>query len=120
MISSSNLKLKEESGSKVPNKENPKKHLKKIRPHTKPKQAKQPLAKEKHKVVESPAFSRPLFTDGFNSFSHFTLGVLSVYYKVLVPICTLYQLLDPNDVNMYVDILEFIIGYTVGLLFSKA
>jgi len=76
-------------------------------------------AKDTHTEAGSQAFSRHLFTDGFNSFSHFTLGMIAVYYQFLVPVCTLYQLLDPYDVNMYVDILEFIVGFTVGLILKS-
>lgn len=76
-----------------------------------------PLAINTHMEEGIPAFSRPLFTDGFNSFVHFTCGVLAVIFKPLVPLFTLYQLLDPYDVNMYVDILEFIVGYTLALFF---
>ena len=76
-----------------------------------------PPAIDTHKEENTQAFSRPLFTDGFNSFAHFTCGVLAVIFKPLVPLFTAYQLLDPYDVNMYVDILEFIIGYTIALIF---
>lgn len=76
-------------------------------------------ARDTHTEAGSRAFSRHLFTDGFNSFSHFTLGMFAVYYQFLVPVCTLYQLLDPYDVNMYVDILEFIVGFTVGLVLKS-
>jgi hypothetical protein len=76
-------------------------------------------ARDTHTEAGSRAFSRHLFTDGFNSFSHFTLGAIAVYYQFLVPVCTLYQLLDPYDVNMYVDILEFVIGFTVGLVIKS-
>ena len=76
-----------------------------------------PLAKDMHMEESTQALSRPLFTDGFNSFVHFTCGVLAVICRPLVPLFTLYQLLDPYDVNMYVDILEFIVGYSIGMVF---
>ena len=76
-----------------------------------------PPAINMHMEENTQALSRPLFTDGFNSFVHFTCGILAVVFRPLVPLFTLYQLLDPYDVNMYVDILEFIVGYTIAMVF---
>lgn len=76
------------------------------------------LAKNNRMVTKNPAFARLLFTDGFNSFAHFALGWIAVYLPILVPLFTLYQMLDPRDVNMYVDILEFVIGFSFSLFFK--
>ena len=34
-----------------------------------------------------------------------------------MPLFILYQFLDQSDINMVVDILEFLIGYIVGYVF---
>lgn len=116
MNQSKNPKPAQESNSKVQRKKTPKKYLPKKESNTDILLLQVRLAKNRHTEAKNPTFSRHLFTDGFNSFSHFALGMLSIYFKWLVPTFTFYQLLDPNDVNMYVDILEFIIGYTIGLI----
>jgi hypothetical protein len=61
------------------------------------------------------AESRPLFTDGWNSLWHFIFGMLSVYFIFIMPIFVIYQLLDTTDKNMFVDLIEFFIGFTVSI-----
>lgn len=60
--------------------------------------------------------SRPLFTDGLNSFFHFLFGVLAARYFILIPLFISYQLLDPEDINLFVDINEFLLGYIIGII----
>ena len=65
---------------------------------------------------------RKLFTDGWNSFFHFIFGVISVKYKIIIILFLLYQFYDYNDVNLFVDIAEFFIGFIISeivLYFSK-
>jgi hypothetical protein len=59
--------------------------------------------------------SRPLFTDGWNSFWHFIFGLLSVYCIFIMPIFVIYQLLDTTDKNMFVDLIEFFIGFAISI-----
>ena len=60
--------------------------------------------------------SRNLFTDGVNSFWHALLGALSVRFFIIMPGFFMYQLIDLDDVNLFVDLLEFFIGYIVAYL----
>ena len=62
---------------------------------------------------------RKLFTDGSNSFWHFFFGVLSYYYKWIIPLFVLYQLMNYRDKNLFIDLLEFFIGFIFILLLSK-
>jgi len=55
--------------------------------------------------------SRELFTDGWNSFWHVLLGILSIRFLAIVPIFVIYQLIDFYDKNLFVDIAEFFIGF---------
>lgn len=58
--------------------------------------------------------TRGLFTDGWNSFAHFTFGYLAVSTPSILPLFAIYQLKDvANDPNTSVDVLEFGIGYAV-------
>ena len=62
---------------------------------------------------------RYLGADGWNSFWHFVFGIVAVKLNILVPLFILYQLLDINDKNTMVDILEFFIGFVVGILLFR-
>jgi hypothetical protein len=55
--------------------------------------------------------SRKLFTDNLNSLYHFLFGMLGVFYYQVIIIFIMYQLIDYNDVNLYVDLQEFFVGY---------
>jgi hypothetical protein len=59
---------------------------------------------------------RPLFTDGWNSFWHVFLGILSIRFLVIIPIFVIYQFIDFYDKNLFVDIAEFFIGF-FGIVF---
>jgi hypothetical protein len=61
--------------------------------------------------------SRELFTDGWNSFWHVFLGILSIRFLVIVPIFVIYQLIHFYDKNLFVDIAEFFIGFFGIILF---
>lgn len=61
---------------------------------------------------------RRLFTDNWNSFWHVAFGVLGYKLRLLVPLFIFYQFLDLNDVNVFVDIVEFLCGYLVGAVFN--
>jgi hypothetical protein len=60
--------------------------------------------------------SRPIFSDGWNSFWHVVFGMLSIRFIIIVPIFVIYQLLDFYDKNLFVDLIEFFIGF-FGILF---
>jgi hypothetical protein len=57
---------------------------------------------------------RPLFTDGWNSFWHVIFGSLSVWYVFVMPLFILYQLNDFYEVNLFVDLAEFFVGFFVA------
>jgi len=59
---------------------------------------------------------RELFTDGWNSYWHLLFGALSVIYIIIIPIFCIYQLIDYNDANLFVDLAEFIIGFITGFI----
>jgi hypothetical protein len=61
---------------------------------------------------------RRLFTDNWNSFWHVAFGVLAYKLRLLVPVFILYQFLDITDVNVFVDIVEFLCGYILGGVFN--
>jgi hypothetical protein len=61
--------------------------------------------------------SRPLFTDGHNSFWHVCFGLLSLRFMVIIPNFIIYQLIDYNDANLFIDLGEFFIGLVSIFLF---
>ena len=63
---------------------------------------------------------RDIFTDKFNSLSHFILGVLGVYYWPILPLYVLYQYQDINEINLRIDLVEFFIGYILCLYLVKS
>ena len=60
---------------------------------------------------------RLLFTDNWNSFWHVIFGVFAVKVKPIVPIFIFYQFIDQKEINVFVDVLEFLWGYIAGLVF---
>jgi hypothetical protein len=66
-----------------------------------------------------PSYSpRRLFTDNWNSFWHVAFGVLAYKLKLLVPLFIFYQFLDIADINVFVDIVEFLCGYILAAVFN--
>jgi hypothetical protein len=63
--------------------------------------------------------SRPLFTDGWNSFWHVVFGILSIYYWIIIPIFVIYQLMDYKDVNLWIDLLEFAVGFSFSIIVAN-
>lgn len=63
---------------------------------------------------------RPLFSDGFNSASHFGFGVLAAVWQPLLISAgfMLYQLSEQDQTNTLVDISEFAIGFIATKLMS--
>jgi hypothetical protein len=74
--------------------------------------------KAKSSLTSDAIPSRQLFTDGWNSFWHFVLGLFANKFPILIPICIVYQVLDSHDVNVFVDIIEFIYGHFIGMIFG--
>jgi hypothetical protein len=62
---------------------------------------------------------RGLFTDGFNSFWHVILGIITIYFPYLFIFYILYQFNDFNDVNLIIDIGEYIIGLIIIIMIKK-
>ena len=56
---------------------------------------------------------RALFTDGLNSFWHVCFGMLSIQIKPIIPNFIIYQLISYKDVNLFIDLGEFFIGFIV-------
>jgi hypothetical protein len=71
----------------------------------------------KNKKIFEKKKPRFLFTDRWNSFWHIIIGVFAVKISSLVPMFILYQLADPSEINVFIDILEFTYGYMAGILF---
>jgi len=62
---------------------------------------------------------RPLFTDGWNSAWHVIFGVLGGEFLLIIPIFVAYQLIDFHDVNLFIDLGEFVIGFLLYLIVIK-
>ena len=62
---------------------------------------------------------RRLFTDGMNSFWHVAFGVLAVWVWWITPLFIIYQLKDPFEKNILVDLSEFAVGYAFGIVVKK-
>lgn len=65
---------------------------------------------------------RNLWTDGWNSFWHFTFGALTYKIPVILLMFLVYQLIANHGIyekNVSVDILEFFIGLTSMLAAVK-
>jgi hypothetical protein len=60
---------------------------------------------------------RAPFTDKWNSFWHLAFGAISVKYILIIPLFLAYQLNQgkPNDL---IYIFEFIVGFTIALLYK--
>jgi hypothetical protein len=63
---------------------------------------------------------RDLFTDDWNSFWHVVFGFLGSFYHPILFIFILYQLVDPLETNMQIDIFEGMIGFLAGLFLRRA
>ena len=64
-------------------------------------------------IVDS--YMRKLWTDGWNSFWHFTFGALTYKIPIILLIFLMYQLVANQGIyekNVSVDILEYFIGLT--------
>jgi hypothetical protein len=80
------------------------------------------LPKKRVAIGKSTTYSayspRRLFSDGWNSFWHLAFGVLAIKFKTIVPLFIFYQFLDVEEINVFVDIIEFLCGYMLGYVFS--
>jgi hypothetical protein len=56
------------------------------------------------------------FTDGWNSFFHFFFGVWGTASHLVFILFLAYQLIDPSEMNVIIDLAEFLIGYWFGYL----
>ena len=43
--------------------------------------------------------------------------MVATKYRLLVPLFVAYQFLDTGDVNVFIDVIEFLWGYLFGLAF---
>jgi len=60
---------------------------------------------------------RRIFTDKWNSFWHVVIGEFAFFFPAIIPSFLVYQLLQgtPND---FIDILEFLVGYSILVLLN--
>ncbi len=63
---------------------------------------------------------RDLFTDSWNSFWHVVFGFIGAFYPPVLIVFILYQLVDPFETNMQIDIFEGMIGFLAGLFLRRA
>lgn len=81
-------------------------------------QERQPaINKPKAKLIPTSVLARNLFTDGWNSFWHLVFGIFALKFPSIVPMFLIYQILDQKEINVFIDILEFIVGHLVGCVF---
>ena len=78
--------------------------------------------KKRVAIGKSTTFStyspRRLFTYGWNSFWHLAFGIFAIKFQSMVPLFIFYQFLDVEEINVFVDIIEFLCGYMLGYVFS--
>ena len=55
-----------------------------------------------------------MFTDGWNSAWHLAFGYLAVQYPLFVSLFIVYQFLNIYEVNVFVDVLEFVAGHLMA------
>lgn len=60
---------------------------------------------------------RVIFTDGFNSFSHFAQGFIANWIQLVLFAGVGYQLVQGGE-NMPVDLAEIAAGFVSGLVFK--
>ena len=56
------------------------------------------------------------FTDGWNSFWHVALGAWCLRWPILAPGFVWYQLWDPWESNVWIDVFKFLAGFCVMLI----
>ena len=61
---------------------------------------------------------RLLFTDGANSAWHVIFGIVAVWFWWITPLFVLYQLQDPFEKNILIDLSEFAIGWGIGYMYK--
>jgi hypothetical protein len=61
---------------------------------------------------------RAIFTDGWNSVWHFAFGYLALQYPIFVSMFVVYQFLNIYEVNVFVDILEFLSGHLLACVLT--
>ena len=60
---------------------------------------------------------RAIATDGWNSFWHFFFGFAAWYIPLIIPLFVIYQLIDPYEKNILIDLSEFFIGFLIAFGF---
>ena len=61
---------------------------------------------------------RHLLTDGMNSIWHVLSGILTKWCLWVAPTFIIYEILDHDDVNLSVDLAEYMIGLMAALSFT--
>ena len=66
-------------------------------------------------------YTRPLFSDGFNSLAHFLLGVATPQYPLILPVFAAYQAYQYHPYgNTLTDVEEYGLGILGGSLMNKS
>lgn len=55
------------------------------------------------------------FTDGWNSFWHFVFGITGTGSPLIFLAFLAYQLKDPSEINILIDLAEFLVGYYLAV-----
>lgn len=61
---------------------------------------------------------RKILSDGTNSIAHLLVGLVGVYYPIVLILGVLYQL-NQQGTNMKVDLLEYGIGFGLETFLSR-
>jgi hypothetical protein len=61
---------------------------------------------------------RYVFTDKWNSFWHWTFGLIAIWIPMIVPVFVYYQLFKYDD-NSIIDLGEFGVGYLCSFLLKR-
>ncbi len=59
------------------------------------------------------------FTDGWNSFFHLFFGFWGTSSHIIFILFLAYQLIDPSEMNVMIDLTEFIVGYWISYFISS-
>ena len=54
------------------------------------------------------------FTDGWNSFFHIFFGFWGTASPLIFIFFLAYQLIDPSEMNVMIDLTEFLVGYWIS------
>jgi hypothetical protein len=59
------------------------------------------------------------FTDGWNSFFHLFFGFWGTASPIVFILFLAYQLIDPSEMNVMIDLTEFLVGYWISYFLTS-